>query len=227
MKLTTRQTTAFGFEGKEVRSTYQNGEPWFVAKDVCEILGLKNPNQVIAALRDHQKGVHSMDTLGGRQNLAVVSEGGLYALIFKSRKPEAERFCDWVTDELLPTLRKTGFYALSCEPLQEKADWELSRARCRIALLRELQALEREPKEGVEYLGVSEFLNRQGIKLGTKSEALRFARQVQMACQSISDWPVKVYRKGNRIPSTLWPEPVLRQCMSLLPAPEQPALALN
>lgn len=159
--------------------------------------------------------------------MLTVNESGLYALIFQSRKPAAQDFRYWVTNEVLPALRKTGFYDLGREMLEEKANWEMSRCRGRMALLRELQDLERDPKAGLEYLTITDFLERQGLRFDSRVEGMRFARQVQLACQQVGEWPVKQYRRRNRIPATLWPEPVLRTCMSLLPPPAQPTLPLS
>lgn len=84
--------------------------PLFVAKDVCDVLGLTNVSKASKSLKDSQKGITSSHTLGGEQNLLYVTESGLYRLIFKSRKPEAEAFCDWICEEVLPSIRKNGFY---------------------------------------------------------------------------------------------------------------------
>lgn len=87
-----------------------NGEPWFVAKDVCECLELGNPRTSIALLDEDEKGVHTMDTPGGAQEMSIVSEAGLYSLILRSRKPEAKAFKRWITHEVLPAIRKHGGY---------------------------------------------------------------------------------------------------------------------
>jgi prophage antirepressor-like protein len=102
----------FDFEEKAVRTLLRDGEPWFVARDVCAVLEIESHRNVVARLDDDEKGVHTMDSLGGAQPTSIVSESGLYALIFTSRKPEAKRFRKWVTGEVLPTLRKTGQYDL-------------------------------------------------------------------------------------------------------------------
>ena len=96
-----------------VRAIMRDGEPWFVAADVCKALEIGNPSQVLVRLEDDEK----MNTLisnegnqRGNPNMTVVNESGLYALIFGSRKPEAKVFKRWVTHEVLPTVRKTGGY---------------------------------------------------------------------------------------------------------------------
>jgi prophage antirepressor-like protein len=94
----------------EVRVAEVNGVPMFCLADVCRVLELTTPSKVRERL--NQKGVNSIPTLtnGGTQNLTYINEGNLYKAIFQSRKPEAEAFQDWVTDEVLPSIRKTGSY---------------------------------------------------------------------------------------------------------------------
>ncbi|HFK1499685.1 prophage antirepressor [Bacillus sp. UMTAT18] len=94
----------------QVRTVTKDGEHWFVAKDVCDILAIKNPRTSTALLDDDEKGVHTMDTLGGSQEFSVINESGLYSLILKSRKPQAKQFKKWVTNEVLPSIRKHGAY---------------------------------------------------------------------------------------------------------------------
>lgn len=95
----------------------EQGDPWFVAKDVCAVLGLSNNRKAVASLDEDEKGVTISDTLGGEQEMLTVSESGLYSLIFRSRKPEARAFRRWVTGEVLPSLRKTGSYGQPEEPV--------------------------------------------------------------------------------------------------------------
>lgn len=104
--------TSFGFGDQLVRVTDRDGDAWFVGNDVCKALELKNPRDAVARLDDDEKGVVTTDTLGGEQQTTIVSESGVYALIFTSRKPIAKEFRKWVTSEVLPTLRKTGHYAM-------------------------------------------------------------------------------------------------------------------
>jgi anti-repressor protein len=94
----------------KVRVVERNGEPWFVAKDVCDILEIGNPTMALQRLNNSMKGVSSIETLGGTQVLNVISEAGVYKLVFTSRKPEAERFTDWVASEVIPSIRKHGAY---------------------------------------------------------------------------------------------------------------------
>lgn len=106
----------FDFRGASLRTlTDEAGEPWFVAKDVCDILGMSNPSMAVTALdKDEVAQIDPKDYLGSenRSNQAVniVSEPGLYKLIMRSRKPEAHEFQRWVTHEVLPQIRRTGGY---------------------------------------------------------------------------------------------------------------------
>lgn len=112
----------FDFRGQTVRTlTDEQGEPWFVAKDVCDILGITNSRDAMASLDDDEKGVANTDTPGGRQNMSIVSEPGLYVLIGKSRKPEAKTFRRWVNHEVLPSIRKTGKYESKPMSVEERA----------------------------------------------------------------------------------------------------------
>lgn len=94
-----------------VRQIDRDGEVWFVGNDVCRVLDLANPRSSMALLHEDEKGVHSMDTPGGQQDMTVVSEAGVYRLVFKSRKPVAERFKRWLAHDVIPAIRKTGSYA--------------------------------------------------------------------------------------------------------------------
>jgi prophage antirepressor-like protein len=102
----------FSFGEEPVRVLMRDGQPWFMAMDVCRVLEIANPWNVVAALEADEKGLHSVETLGGRQEVNIISESGLYALIFKSRKAKAKAFRKWVTGEVLPALRTRGSYAL-------------------------------------------------------------------------------------------------------------------
>lgn len=96
-----------------IRALALNDEPWFVAKDVCNALGLGNTGQAIAKLDQDEKGITNVDTLGGIQQVSTISEPGFYKLVLKSRKPEAKAFQRWVTHEVLPSIRRDGAYVAS------------------------------------------------------------------------------------------------------------------
>ena len=100
------------FENEEfgaVRTATINGEPWFVANDVCAILEIDRTQT--RRLDDDEKGMCLIHTLGGDQKMSIVNEFGLYSLILRSRKPEAKAFRRWITHEVIPAIRKHGMYA--------------------------------------------------------------------------------------------------------------------
>lgn len=105
---------SFVFNSVKIRTAIIDGEPWFVAKDVCEVLGIANSRDAVTELdKDERITVGNPDgnpRAGNPLTFNAVNESGLYALIFKSRKPEAKAFRKWVTSEVLPTIRKTGEY---------------------------------------------------------------------------------------------------------------------
>jgi prophage antirepressor-like protein len=133
------ELTVFQFEGaRDVRTLERDGEPRFVAKDVCDVLGIANARDAIADFPDDEiLNVASSDVQdsrgawGGASSFNIVNEPGLYRLIFQSRKPEAEAFKRWVFHEVLPTIRKTGEYALThrCMPVMREVrlerEWRL------------------------------------------------------------------------------------------------------
>ena len=101
----------FDYQDKQVRTVTQGGEPWFVAKDVCEILEISKHRDAISRLPEFMRGSVVVDTLGGKQEMTAVSEAGVYKLVFTSRKAEAERFTDWIATDVIPSIRKHGVYA--------------------------------------------------------------------------------------------------------------------
>lgn len=101
----------FYFNGDAVRTLLRDNEPYFVGKDVAEILGYSNPRDALSKHVDSDdKGVAKCDTLGGTQQTTIINESGLYSLILSSKLPKAKEFKHWVTSEVLPTIRKHGAY---------------------------------------------------------------------------------------------------------------------
>ena len=105
---------AFQYEStKEVQLIQdEHGDPWWVAKDVCEILGLESTHKAVERLDEDEKGRKKIPTLGGEQEMWIINEPGLYSLILRSSKPEAKKFKRWITHEVIPQIRKQGFYTL-------------------------------------------------------------------------------------------------------------------
>lgn len=146
----------------EIRSVMVDDEPWFVLKDVCSVLEIKNHKDIVTRLYDDEKGVAQIDTLGGTQNMTIVNESGLYTVIIRSDKPKATPFRKWVTSEVLPTIRKTGSYSIAVKS-QPSVDIE-----------RELDIRDRESRtqNASIFLSIMEHLD-------TKSESYK---QILMAC---------------------------------------------
>lgn len=102
--------TPFNFGTHTVRVVTHSNQPWFVATDVATTLGYRNAPDASRHLDDDEKGTQIVRTPGGDQKLTIISESGLYALVLRSRKPEARKFAKWVTSEVLPSIRQTGSY---------------------------------------------------------------------------------------------------------------------
>lgn len=116
----------FSFEGKEIRTVVKDGTPWWIAKDICDVFGETNRNRAMQTLSEDEKGYTQMSTPGGVQQISIVNESGLYSMLFAmqpskargvteeyitSREMQLRRFRRWVTHEVLPSIRKHGFYA--------------------------------------------------------------------------------------------------------------------
>lgn len=129
----------FDFNETPVRVVDVEGEPWFVAADVCRVLDLGNPTEAVRALEDDEKITLSNSEGNPRagipHSLNVISESGLYSLVFRSRKEEAKSFRRWVTKEVLPAIRKTGRYAM---PMAKTPETEEDGLNAVIAVLKDL-----------------------------------------------------------------------------------------
>ncbi len=112
VEISDRDVLEHVFADCPVRSFARDGEKWFYQNELCRALDIANPRDAIARLEPGERGVAISDTPGGRQEVNVVNESGLYALIFSSRKPQARAFRHWVTAEVLPALRETGTYTI-------------------------------------------------------------------------------------------------------------------
>ena len=134
----------------EVRVVVIDGVPWFVAADVCRALELSDVSKAVGRLDDDEKGTNLIPTQGGYQEMLVVNESGLYALVLTSRKPNARKFRKWITSKVLPSIFRTGSYTLPsvAENLeQSRLDIErlrLATEQARLELDRDRLNFERE-----------------------------------------------------------------------------------
>lgn len=177
----------FTFEEREVRVVNRDGAPWWVAKDICDVLGLTDARKSVELLDEDERNIIPvMDALGRSQGTNIISEAGLYSLILRSRKPEAKRFKRWVTHDVLPAIRATGAYVLPGSEAVMKAltnpdnimamlgNWKKDRDR-RLEL--EEKVREDEPKvffaetyrasKGLVSMGtMAKILNQRGANMG-------------------------------------------------------------
>lgn len=112
----------FAFNEHLVRVVEIDGEPWFVGKDICSVLDIQKHHQALESLDDDERGTYSVGTPRGDQSMIVISEPGVYRLVFRSRKPEAEAFKRWLAHEVLPQLRRTGEYRASPDLLPAREE---------------------------------------------------------------------------------------------------------
>ena len=133
----------------DVRVVMRDGKPWFVGKDVAQALGyIQTSKAVREHVKDKHKGMSVLDTPGGKQETTIIDEAGIYALIMRSKLPQAEAFQEWVTSEVLPTIRKQGMYLTSATAEEAISDPESFIAK---ALIVANQVLERQ-KERIKHL---------------------------------------------------------------------------
>jgi prophage antirepressor-like protein len=124
----------FQFEQQEVRVIQDEaGEPWFVAKDVCQVLDVSNVTAAVEGLDEDEKGLGKVYTLGGPQDMVTITESGLYTLIIRSNKPQAKPFRRWVTHEVLPSIRKTGGYVMPEAEDEDPVEELARRVRAKVA----------------------------------------------------------------------------------------------
>ncbi len=109
------QLQVFDYHGSAIRTVDRDGDIWFVAKDVCDVLELSNSRMAVQELDEDEKGVSKIYTPGGIQDMTVISEAGLYALVLRSNKPEAKAFSRWVRHDVLPQETQQGYCGTSTE----------------------------------------------------------------------------------------------------------------
>ena len=107
------EISVFNFQGNEVRTVIKDNEPWFVAKDICDVLGLGNITEALRNLDDDELSSEILKSGNQGREMKLVSESGLYALVIRSNKPNARKFRKWITSEVLPSIRKHGGYIAS------------------------------------------------------------------------------------------------------------------
>ena len=200
----------FDFEEQAVRVVIIDDAPWFVAADVCRALEIRKYRDAISRLDEDEGRPVIVDTLGGPQGMAAVSESGLYALIVTSRKPSAKRFRKWVTSQVLPAIRRTGQYRIEAPKIEvpvavidhhrlavnraylaSLSEGHQATAHARAANLRELAAM---IEAGVPRGQAMKAVNAQcGIPRHTLYNHLRLVRMVPEP-----DWPAALAPQWNK-----------------------------
>lgn len=182
--------SVFSFTTGAVRVVLRDDAPWFVAADVCAALSIENNRDAMSRLDDDEKGVGSIDTLGGPQAMTVISESGLYSLVLASRKPEAKPFKKWVTSEVLPAIRKSGRYEVG-EPLpavvrSPRLEASMARMADSVATLAAgMQTMSTQLNVTSKYIGLLE-LNQAGTRKVT-AEVVREAKALHAEGMSMAD----------------------------------------
>lgn len=165
----------FYFQQKPVRVVFVEGEPWWIAKDVCDVLGLSNPTEAVRALDDDEKDILRISEGIGNPDKVVFSESGLYTLILRSSKPEAKAFRRWITHEVLPQIRRTGSYSLP-----QQAAFALPPEET--ALLRAVSAI--LPKTTMELRNIaerlSEFTEDKWVETGDAAVQVIYADYIRL-----------------------------------------------
>lgn len=135
----------FTYADQQVRTVLVDGEPWFVARDVCQVIGISKPRDAFAQLDLDERASMPMDTPGGTQQMSVVNEAGVYSLMLISRSPAVQPFKRWLTHEVLPQIRRTGQYG-SALPASFAEALELAAAQARAIELQEAELVAARPK---------------------------------------------------------------------------------
>jgi prophage antirepressor-like protein len=186
----TAMTLPFHFEGREVRFVGSVDNPEWVAQDVCAVLGLTNVSKALYALAQNEKRALPQGNVPLRgKELTVVNEPGLYRLIFKSTKPEAERFKSWVFHTVLPSIRKTGSFGRAAEMQSE-----LDAARAQIALLLDISTKQASLNASM--------LARRGHQIRVEEKALAALARGQRLLIPGSE-PIRTVERASRTGAAL------------------------
>lgn len=193
----------FNFDSNEVRTVVKNSEGYFNLNDVCKVLDIKNPRQAKSRLK--KDGVISndvIDTLGRKQTATFINESNLYKVIFQSRKIEAEKFQDWVTSEVLPQIRKQGFY-MTNSLVQEIVDnpQVIHYLAEQVAMINENNKAQSNQLETIDKKIEGEYVTPQdldAIQYATKVQAEKFLDKLgmQITLETLIDDNQNIYEQA-------------------------------
>lgn len=194
----------FAYGDNQMRVVMVDGEPEFVAADVCRMLDHSNPTSAVAGLEDDEKGLRIVETPSGAQQMVTVTEAGLYALIIRSRKPEAKAIKRWITHEVLPSIRKTGSYSTATAlpgprelaqmviAAEDRADRE---AAARVEAEQRATALE-APASAWKHMASSEgdYMVRDAAKVLSRDPSIEIGQQRLFKVMQAEGW---VFRENG------------------------------
>jgi len=185
----------FAFENVPVRVADQNGEPWFVAKDAVSALGKTWDGHSLDTIPDAWKGVVKLTTPGGDQELVTINEAAVYKLAFRSNKPQADRFTNWVAGDVLPTIRKTGGYGLPADDAEREFGMVKS-------LVRDLKKARDEAAEYCAELrrGVED-LREQNLLAARRPAGFSSSRDYKLAITVADEQRIPVEGRGRLVHS--------------------------
>lgn len=175
------QLRMYNFESNSVRVIQKDGEPWFIAKDVCDVLEIGNSSQALSRLENDEKNTIILNEGIGNPQKSIINEFGLYSLILSSRKPEAKQFKRWITHEVIPSIRKYGAYMT-----QDTLEQAIANPDFTIGLLTNLKE-EREKRQAAE------------LRLEEQKPKVLFADSVEASQSSILIRELAILLKQNGI----------------------------
>jgi len=180
MMETKNNTETFHFQDMPVRVVRVEGEPWFVAADVCRVLGLKNPTVALQYLDSDER---AKKNLGGGQEPNIISESGLYKLVLRSNKPQAKPFQNWVTQVVLPAIRRDGGYIMGEEKVTtgEMSEDEFI-FKAMSMLKNKTERLEAVVNEHLKHLSVAEWVALNHLYV-TQSRRVELGQAASYLCR--------------------------------------------
>ena len=180
----------------QVRTMLINNEPYFVGKDVASILGYKEPRSAVSKKVDEEdRGVSKIATPSGTQEMTVINESGLYSLILSSKLPSAKKFKRWVTSEVLPTIRKSGTYAITNTKVDKLTDMEVE-TKLNNSQTRKANSLMRMHKQCNDPI-VKELLFKKAIETLTGKKLIDNTRKTYSAEEIGKKFGISANRVGR------------------------------
>jgi len=205
----------FVFEAQEIRTAEKDGEVWFIAKDVCNVLDVGNSSQALSRLRQKDLGdIISNDITGRAQSMRVISEFGLYELVLSSKKENAKAFKYWICDEVIPAIRKTGSYGVK---QMTTAEMILAQAKQLVEQERKILALEKEQekqgqlladlRDGADHYAITAyhkvFLKKTISNEGARKDGIRLGRVCRAHGIQIGRSPHPIWGTVNTYPKAI------------------------